>query len=252
MRRHRWGWRIAVITPAVVVAGAAAAGLAAAGPALASGASSSPSPCPSQGVLGGITKTACQTVKSLPSPGNVLPSPVASAVSSAGSTVGSTVGTVTGVLGGSGTGSSTGSTSPGGTTSHSGGGSTTRSSGSGSHSAKSSRSHTSRASGSVSALGSAVGSPNLGVLSSLGVPGWLVRGGLGALPGSTVPLSFPVVHPGTAGKGSTVAQASVQPASRAVSSLWLVFAIGVACLVGVAGGLGRFENRRRGARRTPS
>lgn len=241
MRRHRWRWRIAVISPAVIVAGLAGAGLAGARPALASGASSTPSPCPSQSLLGGV----CQTVNSLPSPGAILPSPVASAVSSAGSTVGSTVGKVTGSLGpsgsGGGGGGSGGGTGSGGTGS---GGGTGAPSGSRSHAKGSSGQHPA---GTTSALGPAgFGRTNLGTLSSLGVPGWLVRSGLSGQGGGTVPLSFPVVHPAA---NRSLAQAAVRPVPRAVSSLWLVFAVGVACLVGVAGGLGRLENRRRGARR---
>ena len=241
MRRHRWGWRIAAISPVVVVLGIAGAGTA-----LASGGSSSPSTCTtSGGLVGTLVGGVCQTVQAvtsplpLPSPSSLLPSPVASAVGSVGSTVGSTVGALTGSSGSTG-GSGSGTT--GGSGSGTGSGST------GGH-GKSSGGSKQGSAGGVSALGAA-GTPNAAVLSSLGVPAWLVRGGLGALPGNTVPLSFPVVHP--AGNGRTVAQqirASNQP--RAVSSLWLVFAVGVACLVGVAGGLGRFEGRRR-VRRSPS
>lgn len=244
MPRHPWRWRIAVISPAVIVAGLAGASLAGAGPALATGASSTPSPCPSQGLLGGVTGAVCQTVNSLPSPGAILPSPVASVVGSAGSTVGSTVGKVTGSLGLSGSGTGGGSGSGGTGSGGSGPGSGTGTSGRSRSHAKSSGQHTAGTTSARRALGA--GGTNLGTLSSLGVPGWLVRGGLGGRGGSTVPLSFPVVH---SGASRPLAQAAVKPAPRAVSSLWLVFAVGVACLVGVAGGLGRLENRRRGARR---
>ena len=238
MRRHRWGWRIAAISPAVIVLG-----LVGAGTALASGSSSTGSCTTSGGLVGQLVGGVCQTVTSpgsiLPSPvASLLPSPVASVAGSAGSTVGSTVGSVTGSSGSSGGSSGSGSTGSSGSGGTSSGGSSSHSKTGGS------RQHSQA---SASAIGLA-GSPSAGVLSSLGVPAWLVRGGLGALPGSTVPLSFPVVHPSH--NSRTVAQqirASNQP--RAVSSLWLVFAVGVACLVGVAGGLGRFEGRR--VRRIP-
>jgi hypothetical protein len=237
MRRHRWGWRIAVTSPVVI-----GLGLVGASTALASGSSSSPSstpsPCPTQGLLGGVTGAVCQTVKTLPSPGAILPSPVASVVGSVGSTVGSTVGSVTsGGSSGSAGGTSSGSTGSGST----GSGST-----SGHPKSGGSKQHSPATVPALAAAGAT--GPSAGVLSSLGVPAWLVRGGLGPLPSTTVPLSFPVVHPG----GKSVAQ-EIRSVSggRAVSSLWLIFAVGVACLVGVAGGLGRFEGRRR-VRRIPS
>jgi hypothetical protein len=178
-------------------------------------------------------------VQTLPSPGAILPSPVASAVGAVGSTVGSTVGSVTsgGSAGGTG-GTGSGSTGSGGTGSGSTGGHPKSGGGSKQHSQ-----------GTTSALGAAGGNAaSAGVLSSLGVPGWLVQGGLGPLPSTTVPLSFPVVHPGSKAVAQEIRSVS---GGRAVSSLWLIFAVGVACLVGVAGGLGRFEGRRR-VRRIPS
>ncbi len=228
MRRHRWGWRIAAISPAVIILGLAGTALAAGG---------SGSNCPGQGgLIGSVTGTVCQTVNSVTKPGgilptalpSILPSPVASIVGTAGSTVGGTVNNTVNAV----TGSSSSSSGSSGSGSGSSGGSSGhgQASGPGRHSQAS-----------ASALGAAgAGAASAGVLSSLGVPGWLVRGGLGPLPGATVPLSFPVVRPGS----KTVAQEfRAAQATRSVSSLWLVFAVGVACLVGVAGGLGRFEGR---------
>jgi hypothetical protein len=229
MARRRWGWRIAVISPAVIIAGLAGAGLAGAGSALAAGAGgSAPAPCPSpSGLLGGTTSTVCGTLTKgvLPTPlPSILPSPVQSVVATVGSTVGSLVSPSSAPSAGA------SSPAPGGGTGSSGSGGKPRSGGG------------SRQPGSgVSTLGPVGGgTADLGVLSSLGVPGWLVRAGLGPLPGSTQPLSFPVVKP-----GERAIAPSLRPVGRTVSSLWLIFAIGVACLVGVAGGLGRLDSRRR-------
>jgi hypothetical protein len=233
MARRRWGWRIAVISPAVIIAGLAGAGLAGAGSALAAGSGgSAPAPCPSpSGLLGGTTSTVCDTLTKgvLPTPlPSILPSPVQSVLATVGSTVGGTVGSLTSPSTAPSAGAS--SPAPGGGTGSSGSGGKPRSGGG------------SRQSGSgVSALGPVGGgTADLGVLSSLGVPGWLVRAGLGPLPGGTQPLSFPVVKP-----GERAIAPSLRPVGRTVSSLWLIFAIGVACLVGVAGGLGRLDSRRR-------
>ncbi len=231
MARRRWGWRIAVVSPAVVVVGLAGAGLLGTGSAVAAGAGSSPAPCPSpSGLLSGATSTVCKTLQAVPIP-SILPSPVQSVVGSVTNTVGSTVGSLTSPS----SAPAAGSTGSGGTSS-SGSGSTAKGGGS-------SARHTQ---GTVSALGAVGANPaNLGVLSSLGVPGWLVRSGLGPLPSSTQPLSFPVVQP-----GARALTPSLRPSARSVSSLWLIFAIGVACLVGVAGGLGRFDGGSRRIQRT--
>ena len=220
MRRHRWGWRLAAVSPVAVAAGLAVAGLAGAGPALASGATPTPTACPSPGLLGG---TLCQAVQSLPSPGAILPSPLASVVSS----VTPAVNSVTGVLGsGPGAGGGTGSGGSG-------------SGGSAGNGRSGGRGH-----GQGTPTGDTPAGPGAGTLSALGAPGWL----LGDVPGpqqdGAVPLSFPVSHP----SGKTAGQPAATTAVRGVSSLWLVFAVLVACLVGVAGGLGRLENRRREAR----
>lgn len=224
---------MAAVSPALIILGVAGTALAESG--------SSGSTCQDQGgLVGSATSTVCKTVSGVlptasPSPSSlptILPSPVTSAVSSVGSTVGS-------LTGGSGSPTPAPSPSPGSPTGSGG-------SGSGSHAKPGSHSRPAGSRGGVSALGATgAGTAGTSILSSLGVPAWLVNGGLGSAPGATVPLSFPVVHPAA---NAAAQDARATQATRAVSSLWLIFAVGVACLVGVAGGLGRFENRRKAQR----
>lgn len=223
MEWRRWTWRLAVASPAVLIAGLASAGLASAGTAHVNDPVPCPSPTPTS-LLSSATGTVCQTVQQV--------------TGQVSSTVSNTVNGATGGSSGAG-----GSTGPAGA-----GGSATGGTAQGSHVQRAHAQH--QVHRSRTGLPVTLAAPAIGGLSPLGIPNWLLQaGGLGTLPppmSAPVRLSLPEIHP-----AQRAAQVSARPASRAQNRLWMVIVFGGLGLVGGAGGhfLGwpGLRRRKRGA-----
>lgn len=222
MEWRRWTWRLAIASPAVLLAGLTSAGLANAGTAHAN----DPAPCPSPtSLLSSATGTVCQTVQQ-----------VTGQVSGATSTVSKTVNGLTG--------GSSGSAGSGGTSAAGG------SAAAGSHAWRAHAQRQTHRSRTGSSVAAGAAPAIIGGLSPLGIPNWLLQaGGLGTLPppmSAPVRLSLPEIHP-----AQRAAQVSARPASRAQNRLWMVIVFGGLGLVGGAGGhfLGwpGLRRRKRGA-----
>jgi hypothetical protein len=222
MEWRRWTWRLAIASPAVLVAGLASAGLANAGTARAN----DPAPCPSPtSLLSSATSAACQTVQQ-----------AAGQVSGATSTVSKTASGMTG--------GSSGSAGAGGTSAAGG------SAVSGGHAQRAHTQHQAHRSRTGSSAAAGAAPATIGGLSPLGIPNWLLQaGGLGTLPppvSAPVRLNLPGIHP-----AARTAQVAAVPSSRVQDRLWMVIVFGGLGLVGGAGGhfLGwpGLRRRRRGA-----
>ncbi len=200
MEWRRWTWRLAVASPAVLIAALASAGLASAGTAHVN----DPAPCPSPtSLLSSATGTVCQTVKQV--------------TGQASSTVNGVTGGSSGSSGSAGGTGATGGTAPGSNAQRA-------------HAQH--QAHRSRAGSPVT-----LAAPAVGGLSPLGIPNWLLQaGGLGILPPPTAapaPLNLPVIHP--AQQAAAAAQAA-KSASQRASRLWLLLVFGGLGLIGGAGG----------------
>jgi hypothetical protein len=221
MEWRRWTWRLAIASPAVLLAGLASAGLASAGTAHAN----DPAPCPSPtSLLSSATSTVCQTVQQVTNQASGATGTVSKAVNGL-------------------TGGSSGSASSGGTSAAGG------SAASGSHAQRAHTQRQTHRAGTGSSVAAGIAPATFGGLSPLGIPDWLLQaGGLGTLPppmSAPVRLSLPVIHPAAQRAGP-----AARPPGRAQSRLWMVIVFGGLGLVGGAGGhfLGWPGLRRRDRR----
>ncbi len=199
--------RVADLLIGLAVTGLANAGLAQA---------NNPAPCPSpSNPLSSVTSTTCQTVQQV----------TGQASGTAHKTVqnlGKTVQNLTGTSSGSGSSSRT---SSGGTSAA--GGSTA--SGSSAHRSLGGTQRHAHRSAAASPAAAGIASATIGVLSPLGIPGWLLTSGPGTL--SPVQLNFPTVYP-----ARQAAARAARHSGKAPSRLWVVVLIGAVGLVGGAGG----------------